>query len=276
MSKADELYRATCLDILENGFYDTELPVRPHWADGTPAHTVKKFGVVNRYDLREEFPLMTLRRTYWKSALDELLWIWQKKSNRIADLGSHVWDEWAGEDGTIGKAYGYQLGIRHTYPEGEFDQVDRVIYDLKNNPASRRILTNIYNFEDLHEMNLYPCAYSMTFNVTGDTLNAILNQRSQDMLTANNRNVCQYAMLTMMLAQVAGLKPGELVHVIADCHIYDRHIPAVRAMLEKEGFPAPRVTLDPSVTDFYAFTKDSFRVEDYKYHPFDFEIPMAI
>ena len=276
MSRADELYRATCLDILENGFYDTDLEVRPRWADGTPAHTVKKFGVVNRYDLQEEFPLMTLRRTYWKSALDELLWIWQKKSNRIADLGSHVWDEWAGEDGTIGKAYGYQLGIQHQYKEGMFDQVDRVIYDLKNNPASRRILTNIYNFADLHEMNLYPCAYSMTFNVTGDTLNAILNQRSQDMLTANNWNVCQYAMLTMMMAQIAGLKPGELVHVIADCHIYDRHIPAVKAMLEKEGYPAPKVTLDQSITDFYQFTKDSFQVEDYRYHPFDFEIPMAI
>ena len=276
MSRADEIYRATCLDILENGFYDTDLQVRPRWADGTPAHTVKKFGVVNRYNLQEEFPLMTLRRTYWKSALDELLWIWQKKSNRIADLGSHVWDEWAGEDGTIGKAYGYQLGLKHQYKEGVFDQVDRVIYDLKNNPASRRILTNIYNFEDLHEMNLYPCAYSMTFNVTGNTLNAILNQRSQDMLTANNWNVCQYAMLTMMMAQVAGLQAGELVHVIADCHIYDRHIPAVKAMLEKQGYPAPKVTLDPSVTDFYSFTKDSFKVEDYRYHPFDFEIPMAI
>ncbi len=276
MSKADEIYIATCRDILENGFYDTDLEVRPRWADGTPAHTVKKFGVVNRYDLRQEFPIMTLRRTYWKSALDELLWIWQKKSNRIEDLGSHVWDEWAGADGTIGKAYGYQLGIKHQYKEGLFDQVDRVLYDLRHNPASRRILTSIYNFEDLHEMNLYPCAYSMTFNVSGNTLNAILNQRSQDMLTANNWNVCQYAMLLMMVAQVSGLEAGELVHVIADCHIYDRHIPAVRAMLEKEGFPAPKVSLDPGVTDFYEFTKDSFTVEGYQYHPFDFEIPMAI
>ena len=276
MSRADELYRQTCLDILNNGFSDEHEDVRPRWADGTPAHTIKKFGVVNRYNLKEEFPIMTLRRTYWKLALDELLWIWQKKSNRIDELGSHVWDEWAGEDGTIGKAYGYQLGIKHKYKEGEFDQVDRVIYDLKHNPASRRILTNIYNFEDLHEMNLYPCAYSMTFNVTGNTLNAILNQRSQDMLTANNWNVCQYAMLTMMMAQVAGLEAGELVHVIADCHIYDRHIPAVKAMLENEGFPAPKVTLDSTVTDFYQFTKDSFKVEDYQYHPFNFEIPMAI
>ena len=276
MSRADEIYIATCKDILENGFYDTDLEVRPHWEDGTPAHTVKKFGVVNRYNLKEEFPIMTLRRTYWKSALDELLWIWQKKSNRIEELGSHVWDEWAGEDGTIGKAYGYQLGIKHRYKEGMFDQVDRVLYDLKHNPASRRILTSIYNFQDLHEMNLYPCAYSMTFNVSGNTLNAILNQRSQDMLTANNWNVCQYAMLVMMIAQVSGLEAGELVHVIADCHIYDRHIPAVKAMIEREGFPAPKVTLDKSITNFYDFTKNSFQVEDYQFHPFEFEIPMAI
>ena len=276
MSRADEIYIATCRDILENGFYDTDLEVRPHWEDGTPAHTVKKFGVVNRYNLKEEFPIMTLRRTYWKSALDELLWIWQKKSNRIEDLGCHVWDEWAGEDGTIGKAYGYQLGIKHQYKEGMFDQVDRVLYDLKHNPASRRILTSIYNFQDLHEMNLYPCAYSMTFNVSGNTLNAILNQRSQDMLTANNWNVCQYAMLVMMIAQVSGLEAGELVHVIADCHIYDRHIPAVKAMIQREGFPAPKVTLDKSITNFYDFTKNSFQVEDYQFHPFEFEIPMAI
>ena len=276
MSRADEIYRATCLDILENGFYDTDLEVRPRWADGTPAHTVKKFGVVNRYNLKDEFPIMTLRRTYWKSALDELLWIWQKKSNRIEDLGSHVWDEWAGEDGTIGKAYGYQLGVKYQFKEGMFDQVDRVLFDLKNNPASRRILTSIYNFQDLNEMNLYPCAYSMTFNVSGNTLNGILNQRSQDMLAANNWNVCQYSMLLMMMAQASGLEAGELVHVIADCHIYDRHIPAVKSMLEKEGFAAPKVTLDPTIDDFYAFTKDSFKVEGYQYHPFDFEIPMAI
>ena len=276
MSRADELYRQTCLEILRNGFSDEDLEVRPHWEDGVPAHTKKIFGVVNRYDLRQEFPIMTLRRTYWKSAVDEILWIWQKKSNRIADLGSHVWDEWAGEDGTIGKAYGYQLGVKHQYKEGMFDQVDRVLFDLKNNPASRRILTSIYTFQDLHEMNLYPCAYSMTFNVSGKTLNAILNQRSQDMLTANNWNVCQYAMLLMMIAQATGLEAGELVHVIADCHIYDRHIPMVESMLEKEGFDAPKVTLDPGITDFYAFTKDSFQVEGYQYHDFPFTIPMAI
>ena len=276
MSRADELYRATCLDILENGFYDTELQVRPKWADGTPAHTVKKFGVVNRYDLKEEFPIMTLRRTYWKSAIDEILWIWQKKSNRIAELGSHVWDEWAGPDGTIGKAYGYQLGVKHRYPEGEFDQVDRVLYDLKHNPASRRILTSIFNHADLHEMALAPCAYSMTFNVTGNTLNAILNQRSQDMLTANNWNVCQYAALVHMIAQVSGLQAGELVHVIADCHIYDRHVELVKRMLDNPMYDAPKFEIDPTVTDFYAFTKDSFKMVDYKCNKFDYEIPIAI
>ena len=276
MSRADELYRATCLDILENGFSDENLEVRPHWADGTPAHTIKKFGVVNRYNLAEEFPIMTLRRTYWKSAIDEMLWIWQKKSNRIADLGSHVWDEWAGPDGTIGKAYGYQLGIKHQYKEGLFDQVDRVLYDLKHNPASRRILTNIYNFEDLHEMNLYPCAYSMTFNVTGDTLNAILNQRSQDMLTANGWNCCQYAMLTCALAAVSGYEPGEFVHVIANAHIYDRHIDLAEELITNQPYDAPKLWIDPSVTDFYAFTKNSFRLDGYQYSPFDHKIPVAI
>ena len=276
MSYADELFIKNCRNILENGVWDTDYEVRPRWEDGTPAHTVKIFGVVDRYDLSKEFPMMTLRRTAWKSALDELLWIWQKKSNDIHELGSHIWDSWADENGTIGKAYGYQLGVKHKYAEGWFDQVDRVIYDLKNNPASRRILTNIYNHHDLSEMGLYPCAYSMTFNVSGKKLNAILNQRSQDMLTANNWNTCQYAMLTMMMAQAAGLEPGEFVHVIADCHIYDRHVDLVREMIEKEPFPAPKVTLDPSVTDFYQFTKDSFKVEDYQYHPFTAKIPVAI
>ena len=240
MSKADELYRATCLDILEHGVWDTDQTVRPHWSDGAPAHTVKKFGVVNRYDLREEFPVMTLRRTAFQSCIRELLWIWQQKSNNIHDLGSHIWDSWADETGSIGKAYGYQLGVKYQFPEGEFDQVDRVLYDLKHNPASRRILTSLYNFQDLHEMHLYPCAYSVTFNVSGNTLNAILNQRSQDMLTANNWNVCQYAVLLHMFAQVSGLEAGELVHVIADCHIYDRHVPLVRQMLENPSYPAPR------------------------------------
>ena len=276
MSRADEIFKANCRDILDSGVWDTDLAVRPHWEDGTPAHTVKKFGLVNRYNLQEEFPILTLRRTYFKTCIDELLWIWQQKSNNIHDLRGHIWDSWADETGSIGKAYGYQLAVKHHYPEGDMDQVDRVLYDLKHNPASRRILTNIYNFQDLHEMALYPCAYSMTFNVSGRTLNAILNQRSQDMLAANNWNVVQYAVLTHMMAQVAGLKVGELVHVIADCHIYDRHIPAVKAMLELDGYPTPTFRMDESITDFYAFTKDSFSMENYQFHPFNFEIPMAI
>ena len=265
-----------CRDIIENGTSTEGEKVRPRWEDGTPAYTIKKFGVVNRYDLSKEFPALTLRRTGIKSCVDEMLWIWQKKSNNVRDLGSHIWDSWADENGSIGKAYGYQLGIKYCFPEGEFDQVDRVLYDLKHNPASRRILTNLYNFADLHEMALYPCAYSMTFNVSGNRLNAILNQRSQDMLTANNWNVVQYAVLVHMLAQVSGLVAGELVHVIADCHIYDRHIPLVEQMLELEPYPAPEFRLDPAVTDFYAFTPDSVQVENYRYHPFSARIPVAI
>ncbi len=276
MSRADEIYIQTCRQILDHGVWDTDRPVRPHWEDGTPAHTVKQFCVVNRYDLREEFPIMTLRRTYYKSCIQELLWIWQKKSNKISELGSHIWDSWAGPDGTIGKAYGYQLGVKHIYPEGEFDQVDRVLYDLKHNPASRRILTNLYNHHDLHEMGLAPCAYSMTFNVSGNTLNAILNQRSQDMLTANNWNVVQYAVLVHMMAQVSGLEAGELVHVIADCHIYDRHVPLVEKMLKNPQYPAPTFVMDRSITNFYDFTVDSFRMENYQYADFSDPIPVAI
>ena len=276
MSYADQVFRRNCEDILKNGVWDTELAVRPRWEDGTPAHTVKKFGIVNRYDLQREFPILTLRRTYWKSAVDELLWIWQKKSNNVHDLSSHIWDAWADESGSIGKAYGYQLGVKHQYKEGMFDQVDRVLYDLKHDPASRRILTNLYNFADLHEMALYPCAYSMTFNVSGDTLNAILNQRSQDMLAANNWNVVQYAVLVHMMAQVSGLKAGELVHVIADAHIYDRHVPIIEQMLSEPEKPAPAFFIDPSVKDFYAFTKDSFRLEGYEPCLFEAKIPIAV
>ena len=276
MSYADKVFIETCKDILNNGIYDTDREVRPRWDDGTPAHTVKKFGVVNRYDLSKEFPMLTLRKTFFKSAVDELLWIWQKKSNNIHDLGSHVWDSWADENGSIGKAYGYQLSVKHHYPEGDMDQVDKVLYDLKHNPASRRIMTNIYNHADLSEMALYPCAYSMTFNVTGNKLNAILNQRSQDMLAANIWNVAQYSALVCMIAQVTGFEPGEFVHVIADAHIYDRHIPIIEELIKKEPYDAPTVTLDKSVTDFYDFTKDSFTVENYKYHEFTAKIPVAV
>ncbi len=276
MSRADEIFIQNCRDILDNGVWDTDLEVRPRWEDGTPAHTVKKFGIVNRYDLSKEFPILTIRRTFWKSAIDELLWIWQAKSNNVNELRTRVWDAWADETGSIGKAYGYQLGVKHHYPQGDMDQVDRVLWQLKNEPASRRIMTNIYTFSDLSEMALYPCAYSMTFNVSGNKLNAILNQRSQDMLAANNWNVVQYSVLTMMMAQVSGLEAGELVHVIADAHIYDRHVPAIEQIIKNEPKPAPRFIVDPTVDDFYKFTRDSFSIEGYEYSEFEGKIPVAL
>ena len=276
MSYADELFIQNCKEILSHGVWDTDLQVRPRWEDGTPAHTIKRFGIVNRYDLRAEFPVQTIRKMAFKSALDELLWIWQKKSNNVRDLKSHIWDAWADESGSIGKAYGYQLGVKHQYKEGWFDQVDRVLYDLKHDPASRRILTNLYNHHDLHAMALYPCAYSMTFNVTGRTLNAILHQRSQDMLTANGWNVMQYAALVHMLAQVSGLEAGELVHVIADAHIYDRHVPIVEEIIARKPYDAPALWIDPAVTDFYAFTTESLRLEGYESWPLAEKIPVAV
>lgn len=276
MSKADEKFVSMCRDILENGFSTEGNNVRARWDDGTPAHTIKNFGVVNRYDLSEEFPALTLRPTAIRLAFDELLWIWQKKSNNIKDLNSHIWDQWADENGSIGKAYGYQLGIPYKFKQGEMDQVDNVLWLLKNDRYSRRIMTNMYNFADLSEMGLEPCAYSMTFNVKGDTLNAILNQRSQDVLTANNWNVVQYSLLLMMMAQVSGLKAGELVHVIADAHIYDRHVDIVKELIERPQYPAPKVRLNPDVTDFYKFTDKDLIIEDYQKNPQVKNIPVAI
>ena len=277
MSYADQVFAANCRQIIDQGTWDTDLPVRPRWEDGAPAHTVKLFGLVNRYDLRKEFPLLTLRKTNFTAAVDEILWIWQKKSNDVHDLHSHIWDAWADEKGTIGKAYGYQLGVKHRFPEGEMDQVDMLLYSLKNNPASRRMVTNIFTHSDLAEMGLYPCAYSLTLNVSGKTLNAILNQRSQDMLVANNWNVAQYAALVMMFAAATGYEAGELVHVIADAHIYDRHLPLVEEIISREGFPAPKVALDPGDRDFYHFSVDSFTVEDYQFHSLGGKkIPVAV
>ncbi|MBC6679365.1 thymidylate synthase [Zhenpiania hominis] len=276
MSRADKLFVTMCERILKDGYSSEGQSVRARWADGTPAHTIKSFGVVNRYDLQEEFPALTLRPTAIKSAVDEILWIWQKKSNNIRDLNSHIWDEWADETGSIGKAYGYQLGVKYKFPHGEMDQVDNVLWQLSHTPYSRRIMTNIYNFADLSEMGLEPCAYSMTFNVTGNRLNAILNQRSQDILTANNWNVVQYSVLLHMFAQVSGLIPGELVHVIADAHIYDRHVPLIREMLERPQYPAPKFSLNPEIRNFYDFTVDDIRIEDYKKNPQIKNIPVAI
>ena len=282
MSLADKIFIDMCKDILENGTSTEGEKVRPHWEDGSSAYTIKKFGVVNRYDLSKEFPILTLRKTALKSATDEMLWIWQKKSNNVKDLHSHIWDEWANKDGSIGKAYGYQMSVKHQYKEGMMDQVDRVIYDLKNNPFSRRIMTNIYVHQDLHAMNLYPCAYSMTFNVTqkkGEnklTLNTILNQRSQDVLAANNWNVVQYAVLVHMLAQVCGMNVGELVHVIADAHIYDRHIPVIQELISRQPYQAPVFSLNPEIRDFYEFTRNDVKLENYVTGPQVENIPIAI
>lgn len=282
MSKADKIFVAMCEDIINNGTTTEGQKVRPHWEDGSAAYTIKQFGVCNRYDLREEFPALTLRRTALKSAMDEVLWIYQRKSSNIHDLKSHIWDEWADETGSIGKAYGYQIGVKSHYPEGDFDQMDKVLYDLRNTPFSRRIMTNTYVFADLSEMNLYPCAYSVTYNVTqrtGDarpTLNMVLNQRSQDVLAANNWNVCQYAILLMMVAQTVGMVPGQLVHMIADAHIYDRHVDIVHELISRPQHAAPRVSLNPDVTDFYDFTTDDLLVEGYEHGPQVKNIPIAV
>lgn len=282
MSYADKVFIEMCRDIIDNGTSTEGEKVRPVWEDGTSAYTIKKFGVVNRYDLSKEFPALTLRRTGIKSCVDEMLWIWQKKSNNIHDLNSHIWDSWADEDGSIGKAYGYQIGVKSQYKEGMMDQMDRVLYDLKNNPFSRRIITNTYVHEDLSEMHLYPCAYSTTWNVTEEkgsdklVLNMVLNQRSQDVLAANNWNVCQYAILLMMVAQVCDMVPGELLHVIADAHIYDRHVDAIRELIGREEYPAPKVHLNPEVKDFYQFTTADLLVEDYQAGPQIKNIPIAV
>lgn len=276
MSTADKIFIKNCKTILKKGVWDTDANVRPKWKDGTPAHSIKSFAIVNRYDLSKEFPILTIRETYFKKCVDEILWIWQKKSNNIKDLNSKIWDSWADENGSIGKAYGYQLAQKHKYKEGEFDQVDRVLYDLKNNPYSRRIITNIYVHSDLHEMNLYPCAYSMTFDVSKGKLNAILHQRSQDMLAANNWNVCQYAVLVHMFAQATGLKVGELVHVIANAHIYDRHIPIIKEIIKKKKYKAPKLEIDPNITNFYDFTVDSFKLVDYKCNKKKYKIEIAV
>lgn len=276
MSKADVLFVNMCREILDHGFSSEGQIVRPKWGDGTPAHTIKTFGVVNRYNLKEEFPALTLRPTAIKTAVDEMLWIWQRKSNNIKDLKGHIWDEWADEEGSIGKAYGYQMAQKYQFAQGEMDQVDNVLWQLKNTPYSRRIMTNIYNFADLSEMNLEPCAYSMTFNVSGKTLNAILHQRSQDILAANNWNVVQYAVLVHMLAQVSGLEAGELVHVIADAHIYDRHVPIIEELIQRPQYPAPKFRLNPEITDFYDFTPDDVIIEDYQKNPQVTGIPVAV
>lgn len=280
MSLADKIFKDTCIDILENGTDTKNQEVRPKWEDGTPAYTIKKFGVVNEYDLRKEFPALTLRRIALKSAMDEILWIYQKKSNNINDLNSHIWDQWADKTGSIGTAYGYTIGEKFIFKNEEIDQIDYVRKQLKETPFSRRIMTNMYQYKNLATGHLDPCAYSMTYNVTEENgqlvLNAILNQRSQDMLAANGWNIAQYAILLMMLAQEANMIPGKLIHVIADCHIYDRHIPMIKELLTREEYPAPIVRLNPDIKNFYEFTTNDLIVENYKFGEQIKNIPIAV
>jgi thymidylate synthase len=282
MSLADKIFKDMCNDILENGTDTKGELVRPHWEDGTSAYTIKKFGVVNKYDLRKEFPAITLRKTGLKSCMDEILWIYQKKSNNINDLNSHIWDQWADENGSIGTAYGYVIGEKFEYKGEMIDQMDYVLKQLKENPYSRRIMTNMYQYHDLATGALDPCCYSVTYNVTKEEgcdkliLNMVLNQRSQDILAANAWNVCQYAILLMMVAQVNDMIAGELIHVIADAHIYDRHVDAIKELITREEYPAPKVWLNPEIKNFYDFTTDDLHVEDFVTGPQIKNIPVAV
>lgn len=273
MTQADKNFIETCTKIIDEGFSSEGTGVRTRWDDGEEANYFSIVGVQNKYDVEKEFPMITLRnnsRTV-KNAIDEILWIWQKKSNRIEDLHSHIWDQWADEDGTIGKAYGYQLGKKYEFKTKEgiklLDQVDYCLYLLKNDPASRRIMTNLFNHEELKDMNLEPCAYSTQWLVKGGKLHLILNQRSQDMLTANGWNVMQYAALLCMFAQVSGLKVGTLTHNIGDCHIYDRHIPLVKKLLEAKPIEViPKLVIKNPTKDFYEFKVEDFEVQNYDYN----------
>ena len=305
MSYADKVFKENLRSIIEEGTSTEGQKVRPHWEDGTPAYTIKQFGISNTYDLRKEFPAITVRKTALKSCMDEILWIYQKKSNNIHDLNSHIWDQWADKDGSIGKAYGYQVGKRflhhrsnelplsEVYPSvisqsrlGEkykiyLDQMDGALYDLRNTPFSRRIMISLWCPEELHEMNLEPCCWSVIFNVTDEgqdklVLNMVLNQRSNDFITANNWNTAQYAIFLMMVAQSVDMIPGKLVHNITDCHVYDRHIDIAKELLNRPEHPAPKVSLNPDIKNFYDFTTDDLIVENYETEPQIKNIPVAI
>ena len=273
MTQADKNFIETCKEILENGYSSKGTNVRTRWEDGEEANYISIVGVTNKYDVSKEFPMITLRNNTntVKKAIDEILWIWQKKSNKVSDLNSHIWDQWAGEDGTIGKAYGYQMSKKYNFKTKDgiksMDQVDYVLYLLKNNPSSRRIMTNIFNFDDLKDMNLEPCAYGTQWLVKEGKLHLILNQRSQDMLTANGWNTMQYAALLCMFAQCAGLEVGTLTHNIGDCHIYDRHIPLVKKLIEAQPMDvSPKLIINNKTTNFYDFKVEDFEIQGYDYN----------
>ena len=276
MSLYDKAFINMCKDIIVNGHSSVGENVRAVWEDGTPAHTTKKFGVVTRYNLAKEFPASTLRPINLKAAVDELLWIYQKKSNNVKDLNSKIWNQWSSSDGSIGTCYGYIVGKKFKFKNNFVDQTDYILKLLKEDKQSRRMVISLFNHEFLHSGNLDPCCWSITFNVSGKKLNAVLNQRSQDVLVANNWNVAQYAILVYMFAQVSGLEAGELIHVIADAHIYDRHIPLVEELIKREQYNAPKLWINPEIKDFYKFTVDDFKLIDYKAGEQIKNIPVAV
>ena len=257
MSQADKYFIEEAVHLLTEGFNDKDYPVRPKWPD------------VRRYDLSKEFPALTLRTQAFKGVVRELLWMWQKKSNVVDELGKSaiIWKAWERPDGTIGKTYGYQLGQVHHYEYGDFDQVDNLIYLLKNKPMDRRMIVTMWNPADLHDMALPPCVYESLWYVADGKLNCTLIQRSGDLLAAaasGGWDTMEYAILVHMLAQVCGYQVGELVHIVDNLHIYDRHTDAVRECLGNPEYPAPKLWINPEVKDFYAFTEDDFRLDNYQ------------
>ena len=269
MSYADTLFKQEINEILTNGFNDKDYPVRPKWPDGTPAHTIKTFCAVRRYDLSKEFPILTLRQQAFKGVVRELLWMWQKKSNVVDELGpsASIWRAWEWPDGTIGKTYGYQLGKKSDYGYGEFDQVDNLLYLLKNKPMDRRMIVTMWCPQDLKEMALPPCVYESIWDVSNGKLNCTLIQRSGDVLAAASSggwDTMEYAILVHMIAQVCGYQVGELVHIVHNLHIYDRHVEAVKEVMQNPEYPAPTLWINPDVKDFYAFTEDDFKLIDYQ------------
>ena len=300
MSLADKYFKEAANKILTEGYSDESMQVRPHWEDGTPAHTIKTFCYVCRYDLSKEFPILTLRRQAFKTMIKELLWMWQMKSNNINDVDFHIWDQWADENGSIGKTYSYQLAQKYghhkikegedlsSYPSAEIgndgwvylDQVDGVLYDLKNNPASRRIITNMWQIKDLKDMNLAPCVYETLWDITPDgKLNMTLIQRSGDMCAAaapGGFDTIEYATLLYLMAHVCGYKPGEFVHIVNNLHIYDRHIDIIKKVCNNPEYDAPKLWINTDKTDFYDFTIDDFKLIDYQSTKLEEKIEVAI
>jgi thymidylate synthase len=281
MNSADKQYLDLVRNIIENGYSDEGENVRPKWADGTPAYTKSLISCKMQFD-NSEVPILTTKQVAWKTAIKELLWIWQMKSNRIEDLHKmnvHIWDEWEIKEGkwagTIGPAYGYQLGKKCRKVNGELlDQVDYLLWSLKNNP-SRRMITTLWDKDDLDEMALTPCVWKTNWLVKGRKLHLIVGIRSNDMALGNPFNVFQYSVLQRMIAQVTGYELGTLNFDIDDAHVYDRHIEPLKQQLKREPYSAPKLWINPEITNFYDFTPDDFKLIDYKHHP-KIEMEVAI